>query len=137
MGSWYEFDLQIRSILSHTIEFFLNVFTEFSDKNGHYSKRVRTCHSATSCVRVQDATTVPARHMWETGSLNWAQFMLQWFIWFPEFAEFSESSASFRKNSNVTACHSLTHNSPYVSCQLCGAVQRPPLPELTYWNARK
>ena len=24
----------------------------------------------TSCVRVQDATTVPAKHMWETGSLN-------------------------------------------------------------------
>ena len=43
------------------------------------SKRAQTCHSATSCVRVQDATTVPARHMWETGSLNQAQFiMLQW-----------------------------------------------------------
>ena len=26
---------------------------------------------ATSCVRYQDATTVLARHMWETGSLSW------------------------------------------------------------------
>ena len=56
---------------------------------------------ATSCVRDQDATTAPARHMWETGSLNWAQFMLQWFINFTEFTEFSKSSAPFRKNSNV------------------------------------
>ena len=29
-------------------------------KNFHYSKRARTCHPATSCVRNQDATTVPA-----------------------------------------------------------------------------
>ena len=75
-----------------TIEFSLNVFTEFaefSDKNiCHYSKRAWTCHPATSCVRDQDATPVPARHMWETRSLNWAQFRLQWFIRFPEFNEF-------------------------------------------------
>ena len=44
---------------------------------------------ATSCVRDQDATTVPARDMWDTISLNWAQFMLQWFIRFPEFVEFT------------------------------------------------
>ena len=41
---------------------------------------------ATSCVQDQDTTAVPARHMWETGSLNWAQFMLQWLIIFPKFA---------------------------------------------------
>ena len=54
-----------------------------------------------SCVRDQNATTAPARHMWDTGSLNWAQFMLQWFIRFNKFAEcteFNESSAPFRKN---------------------------------------
>ena len=28
--------------------------------------------------------------MWEAESLNWAQFMLQWFIRFPEFVEFGE-----------------------------------------------
>ena len=56
-------------------------------------KRTRAYHPATSCVRDQHATTVPARHMWEIGSLNWAQFMLQWFISFSEFTEFSESSA--------------------------------------------
>ena len=40
------------------------------------------------------------QHMWGTGSLNWAQFMLQWFIRFPDFAEFiefNERAASFRK----------------------------------------
>ena len=50
-----------------TFEFSLNVFTEFaefSDKNiCHYNKRAQTCHPATSCVRDQDAITVPARHM--------------------------------------------------------------------------
>ena len=44
----------------------------------------------TSCVRDQHAITVPARHMWETVSLNWPQFMLLWFRFrFPEFTEFS------------------------------------------------
>ena len=55
-----------------------------------YGKRARTRCPFTSCVRDQDTTTAPARHMWETGSLNWAQFMLQQFIRFPGFAEFSE-----------------------------------------------
>ena len=41
-----------------------------------------------SCVRNKDASTVPARHGWKTGSLNWLQCMLQWFIRFPEFTEF-------------------------------------------------
>ena len=66
-------------------------------------KRTRTCHPATSCVRNQHATTVPARHMWEIGSLNWIQFMLQWFISVSEFTEFSESSAQFRQISNITS----------------------------------
>ena len=52
--------------------------------------RAQTCHPATSCIRDQDATTAPATHMWERGSLNWVQFMLQWLIRFLEFAEFSE-----------------------------------------------
>ena len=57
----------------------MEFFAEFSDKNiCSYSKRARTCHSATSCVRDQHATTAPARHMWETGSFNQAQFMLHW-----------------------------------------------------------
>ena len=85
---------------------FPKCFNEFSDKNiCHYSKRTRACHPATSCVRDQDATAAAGRHMWETGSFNWAQFMLQWLIRFPEFVEFTEfneSSAPFRKNSNHT-----------------------------------
>ena len=62
--------------------------------------RVRTI---ASYVRDNGATTVPARHMWETGSLNWAQFVLQWFSRFLKFAEITElneSSTPFRKNSN-------------------------------------
>ena len=39
-------------------------FSEFNDKNiCDYSKRARTCDIATSCVRDQDATTVPTRNM--------------------------------------------------------------------------
>ena len=49
------------------VEFFLNVFIEFAEFNDknifHYSERARTCHPANSCVRDQDATTAPARHM--------------------------------------------------------------------------
>ena len=85
-----------------SFEFFLNVFhwiQRIQWQKIYDIRRTRTSHTATSCVRDQDATTAPARHMWETGSLNWAQFMLQWFIRFPEFTEFSESSAPFSKNS--------------------------------------
>ena len=52
------------------MEYFLNVFiefAEFSDKN---------IESATAYVRDEGATTAPARHMPETGSLNCAQFMI-------------------------------------------------------------
>ena len=66
---------------------------------------VKGLEPATSCVRDQDATTVLARHIWETGSLNWAQFMLQWFISLPGLTEFSDCSAPFRKNSNVSSVY--------------------------------
>ena len=84
------------------MEFFSNVFTEFTESLNSVTKifviTVKGLELAIFCVRDQVATTVPARHVWETGSLNWAQFMLQWFIRFPEFAEFNdESSAPFRK----------------------------------------
>ena len=58
------------------MEFFLNVFTEFSCKKIVIA--VKGLEPVTSCIRDQDATTVPARHMWETASLNQTQFMLQW-----------------------------------------------------------
>ena len=35
---------------------------------------VKGLKPATSCVRGQDAKTVPARHIWETRSLKWLQF---------------------------------------------------------------
>ena len=81
------------------MEFFLNVFTEFSDKK-YFS--LRELEPATPSVSNQDSTTAPARHMWETETLNLAQFLLKWFIRFPEFTEiteFNESSTPFRKNS--------------------------------------
>ena len=83
------------------LEFFLNVFhwiRRIQWQKMYGIKRARTCHPVTCSVRDQHATTAPARHIWEIGSLNWAQFMLQWFISFSEFTEFSESSAPFRKN---------------------------------------
>ena len=62
---------------------------QFSDRNiCHYSKRAWTCHLLHKGD--QDATTTSARRLWERGSLNGAQFMLQWFVQFPEFAEFTE-----------------------------------------------
>ena len=76
--------------------FSLMFFTEFSDKK---LLSLKGLEPATSCGRDQYATTVPARHMWEAGSLNWVQFMPQWFIRFPEFAKFNESSDPLRKNS--------------------------------------
>ena len=88
------------------MEFFLNVFTEFSEfREKIILITIKGLEPATFCVRDQDATTAPVRHMWETGSLSWSQFMLQWFISFPEFAEFTEfneSATLFRKNSNVS-----------------------------------
>ena len=45
--------------VNYTLEFFLNVFTEFSDEKYLSLKRLEP---ATSCVRDQDATTAPARH---------------------------------------------------------------------------
>ena len=42
----------------------------------------------TFCVGDRDATTAPARQMRETGSSNWLQSMLQWFIRFSKFTEF-------------------------------------------------
>ena len=55
-------------------------------------KRVRTCHLL--CKRL-GCYSAPARHTWETGSLNWTQFMLQWLIRFPEFIK---RSAPFRES---------------------------------------
>ena len=87
------FDLSI-------LEFFLNVsLNSVNLVTKIFAITVKGLEPATSCVRDQDATIAPARHMWETESLNWAQSMLQLFIRFPEFTEFNESSAPLRKSS--------------------------------------
>ena len=65
---------------------------------------VKWFEPAISCTRDQDATTGPARHMWETGSLKWLQFMLQWFIQFPEFP------FNLGKNSNIIYGHESAFN---------------------------
>ena len=86
------------------VEFFLNIFhwiQQIQWQKIYYIKRTRTFYPATSCVRDQHVTTAPARHMWEIGSLNWAQYQLQWFVSFSEFTELSERSGPFRKNSNI------------------------------------
>ena len=56
-----------------TFEFLLNVFTEFSELRDILS--LKWFEPVTSCDRDQDATTAPARHSWETGSVNWPQFI--------------------------------------------------------------
>ena len=61
---------------------------------------------ATSCVRGQDDTTVLARHVWETGSLNWPEFMLHWLT----------NSVSFRKNSYVQLKNVSSHTSLNTCC---------------------
>ena len=71
---------------------------------------------AISCVRDQDATTAPARHTLETGSLNWAQFMLLRFI---RWSEFNESSAPFRKNSNEKSKWTKSNSAEYGKYVLC------------------
>ena len=61
--------------------FSLNSVNSLNSVTKNYDiKRTRTCHPATSGARDKHATTAPVRHMWEIGSLNWAQFMLQ-FLW--------------------------------------------------------
>ena len=78
-------------------------FAEFSDKI--FVITVKGFEPATCCVGHQDVIAMPARHMWEMGSLNRAQFMLQWFIRFrecAEFTEFNESSDPLKKITNVT-----------------------------------
>ena len=88
---WVRFFPQPAGVKLYTMKFFLNVYTEFSDKI--FVIRVKGLKPVTSCVRVQDATTAPARHIWETVSWNWAH------VEFAEITEFNESSAPFRKNS--------------------------------------
>ena len=123
--NFYDYFKSLKVKYTHMLdlmEFLLNVFTEFTDKKYLLLKGLEP---ATSCIRDQDATTAPARHVWETGSLNWAQFMLQWFIWFSEFTEiteFNESSAPFRKNSNKFRCVNVPNFYPFKWEILCHVV---------------
>ena len=61
------FDGNGRRCLQVSLEFFLNVSLNSVDSVTKIFvitvKKAQTCHSATSCVRDQDATTAPARHM--------------------------------------------------------------------------
>ena len=81
-------------------EFFLNFFIEFGDKI--FVITVKGFEPATTCVRDQDAATVPARQMWETGSLNWAPshasviYQIPWIRWIHWI------SVPFTENSNIS-----------------------------------
>ena len=59
----------------------------------------RVFEPATSCVRNQDATTVPARHVRDKILNLKIQFMLQRFLSFSEFAEFTQFPFHLGKNS--------------------------------------
>ena len=61
------------------------VFPECFSLNIQWIKNfdVKVFKPVTSCVRDDHATTVQARHRWETGSFNWTHFMLQWFYQIP------------------------------------------------------
>ena len=96
-----------------TIEFLLNVFTEFrefSDKN----LSLKRLKPATFRVGGQDATTASAIHMWET--LNWTQFMLQWFVRFPKFAQFTESNEVLLRLGKTVICFVVLFHPAYDTC---------------------
>ena len=76
------------SSVKEVMGFFLCVFTEFSNKK---YVSLKGLEPAPSWV------WAPERRTREIGSLNWAQFMPQWFIRFPEITEFNERPAPFRK----------------------------------------
>ena len=75
---------------------------------------------ATYWVRDQDATSVPARHIWETGSLNCAQFIhasvtyqiswIRWIRWIP--VPFRENSIVFNQTSIAALTRTLSVNEP-------------------------
>ena len=60
-------------------------------------------NSANSVKAFRENSNVPQRHSKQRRSLNWTQFMLQWFLRFSEFTDFSESFAPFRENPIVIA----------------------------------
>ena len=87
-------------IINHTLEFFLNVSLNSANSvTKIFVITVKGLEPTTSWVRDRHATTAPARHMLDTGSLNWLQFMFHWFIRFLKFAEFTEISSHLRKTS--------------------------------------
>ena len=67
--------------------FSLNSLNSMTKSICHFSKGFE---HTTSCIWGQDATTELPRHVWESRSFNWPQFMLQWLIRFPGFVEFTE-----------------------------------------------
>ena len=108
------------------MEFFLNVsLNSVNSVTKIFVITVKGLEPDTSCLRDQDATTVPERHIWETESLNRAKFILQRFIRFPEFAEFTgfnESSAPFRKKIVTEVFVKAEVLKPYSLGQTCSSL---------------
>ena len=82
-----------RNIVSFFNEFLLSrlLNRQIAKHNSHWNQLClkRILEPTTTCDRDQDATTVLARNREQTGSLNWAQFMPQWFIRFLNSLNFS------------------------------------------------
>ena len=101
-----------------------NLFNWVVPKCFHWTswiQKQRFCRkSATLCAKYQDVTTQPKKHGYQTGSLNWLQFMLFWLIRFPELAENNECSAPFgasisylsSENHNIIPLYFIMHNLP-------------------------
>ena len=100
----FEYNLEMDFIYEESlspdkiIDFSLKGLTDLSDKIYYIVKSL--FEPATSCVKTK---MLPQRRQ-DTGtaSLNWAQFMLHWFITFPEFAEFTEFPINSEKTPMFT-----------------------------------
>ena len=91
--------LALHRFISESLEFFLNVFSGFSDKNiCRYSKRTRTCQlfcERPECYHSASKTHVRDR-IFKLSPIHGSEIFR-----FSEFVEFSESSALFKKKSIV------------------------------------
>ena len=56
------FDDVFSALCTRTVEFSLNVFTEFSDKNNIIFKKIVVLKPTITCVRDSDSTTGPQGH---------------------------------------------------------------------------
>ena len=83
------------------MEFFPNVFTEFSEKI--FVNAIKRVKPATSCVRDQNASTNTSKAHVIDRIFKLSPTHTSVIIRFPEFSEFRETSVAFRENSFYSA----------------------------------